>query len=66
VLLRVDDDGTGFTDEGRSKSGIDHFGLISMRERADIAGGWWRIEADRECGTTVEAWVPLSLDAATT
>jgi signal transduction histidine kinase len=64
VLLRVDDDGTGFTHQDRSKSGIDHFGLISMRERADVAGGWWRIESDGESGTTVEAWVPLSTDPA--
>jgi signal transduction histidine kinase len=64
VLLRVDDDGAGFTDENRSKSGIDHFGLISMRERADVAGGWWRIESDGQSGTTVEAWVPLSTEQA--
>jgi signal transduction histidine kinase len=66
VLLRIDDDGTGFTEQDRSKSGIDHFGLISMRERADIAGGWWSIESDGASGTTVEAWVPLSTDSAVT
>ena len=64
VLLRITDDGVGFTEQNRSPSGVDHFGLTSMRERADIAGGWWRIESDGSHGTVVEAWIPVSADAA--
>jgi signal transduction histidine kinase len=64
VLLRITDNGVGFTELNRSPSGVDHFGLVSMRERADIAGGWWRIESDGSDGTTVEAWIPVSSDAA--
>ena len=64
VLLRVVDDGQGFTDEKRSASGFDHFGLSSMRDRADVAGGWCQIESDGEHGTRVEAWIPMSSDPA--
>jgi signal transduction histidine kinase len=29
-----------------------------MRERAELAGGWFRVESERGHGTTVEFWVP--------
>jgi len=64
VLLRVQDDGIGYSPERRpSGDPIGHFGLISMRERADVAGGWWRIagkgRGDAGTGTVVEAWIPV-------
>jgi PAS domain S-box-containing protein len=56
--LTVSDDGVGFDRAGTPDSPEGHFGLTSMRERADGAGGWCRIESAEGRGTTVEAWVP--------
>lgn len=59
VLLEVHDDGTGF-DPDREDSRIGHLGLVSMRERVELAAGWWRIDSAPGEGTTVRAWVPLA------
>lgn len=57
-LLRVADDGVGFSaDNIEPRRG--HLGLISMRERAELAGGALRIDATPGGGTRVEAWVPV-------
>lgn len=57
ILVRIRDDGRGFEPaEGGAIPG--HLGLPSMRERAELAGGWWRIESAPGEGTTVEFWVP--------
>ena len=56
-LIRISDDGAGLgrTVEGRSG----HLGLPSIRERAELLGGWLRVEAGERAGTVVSAWVPL-------
>jgi PAS domain S-box-containing protein len=57
VLMRVTDDGEGFApDDEEAARG--HLGLASMRERAELAGGWCRVRSRPGSGTTVEAWVP--------
>jgi PAS domain S-box-containing protein len=56
-LVRVIDDGRGFTPEA-DEPVAGHLGLASMRERATLAGGTLRIEAAPDRGTTVEAWIP--------
>jgi signal transduction histidine kinase len=62
--LRVVDDGVGFVVEGaRPQPG--HLGLSSMRERAEMAGGWFRVESAAGRGTSVELWVPAPVAAAT-
>jgi PAS domain S-box-containing protein len=58
VVLRVRDDGRGF-DPSRSTMLPGHLGLSSMRERAEMAGGWLRVQSTPGEGTAVEAWVPL-------
>jgi signal transduction histidine kinase len=58
VLARVEDDGVGFDVGAVPEDGLGHLGLTSMRERAELAGGWFRIESERGHGTTVEFWVP--------
>jgi signal transduction histidine kinase len=59
VLVGVKDDGTGFRPPGILQSTPGHLGLTSMRERAEMAGGWCQIRSLPGAGTTVEFWVPL-------
>lgn len=62
-LVRIVDDGVGYNPlEVESRPG--HLGLALIQERAQIAGGWCRIESAPGSGTTVEFWVPLSEPAA--
>ena len=41
-----------------------HLGLVSMRERAQIAGGWWLIRSPADGGTVVEFWLPFEAETA--
>jgi PAS domain S-box-containing protein len=69
VYLRVRDDGVGIPSETLSNGRPGHLGLTSIRERAEAAGGWSRIEPGPAGGTTVEAWLPaveVHADAAST
>lgn len=61
-LVRVADDGVGMpaTD---TKPG--HLGVILMRERAEFAGGWFRLDSAVGSGTTVSVWVPHGADLET-
>lgn len=58
LLMRIEDDGTGIrqTELGRSLPG--HLGLTSMRERAEVAGGWVGLHSMPGAGTIVECWLP--------
>lgn len=60
VRVDVTDDGTGFV-ASESAQIPGHIGLVAMRERAQLAGGWCRVESDPGAGTRVEFWIPLSL-----
>ena len=54
---RVIDDGRGFVvDERDHLPG--HLGLLALRERALLAGGWCEVTSEPGNGTTVEFWVP--------
>lgn len=55
VRVQVVDDGVGFSPDGGETPG--HMGLISMRQRAEIAGGWCRVDSRPGAGTTVEFWI---------
>jgi signal transduction histidine kinase len=58
LLVRVQDDGRGFSaDAAQASPG--HLGLALARERADLAGGWFRLVSEIGAGTTVEFWVPV-------
>ena len=59
VLGVVDDDGVGFTVAERSNL-PGHLGLLALRERALMAGGWYKIESQPGAGTHVEFWIPTS------
>ena len=57
-LTRISDDGVGYSPaEVEDRPG--HLGLTLMRERAELAGGWCRIESTPGGGTVVEFWVPF-------
>jgi signal transduction histidine kinase len=51
TTLIVEDDGVGFDMKSREASG--HFGLVGMRERAELAGGSLKVESDKGKGTRV-------------
>jgi PAS domain S-box-containing protein len=58
IYVRVRDDGAGFSMEEKLGGGREHLGLASMRDRAETAGGWWRVESIPMEGTILEFWVP--------
>ena len=53
----IQDDGSGF-DPAQVIRQPGHIGLVSMRERAATAGGWWRLTSSPGNGTLVETWLP--------
>jgi len=58
VLAEVRDDGRGMPDADGVSDRPGHVGLVSMRERAELAGGWLRIKSAKDRGTTVSFWLP--------
>lgn len=62
--LQVRDDGVGFEPSAISDPSLSHIGLTSMRERASLAGGWFRIESTSGSGTIAEAWLPQAEEGA--
>jgi signal transduction histidine kinase len=68
VRLQVGDDGTGFatthpTDPIGDHLGLNHFGLASMRQQLEMAGGSWQVHSRPGQGTTVTATLPLTPNA---
>lgn len=63
VLLRVSDDGGGFIvpTQLSSLAQARHFGLLGIAERVAEVGGSLRVRSRPGRGTTVTAWVPLTL-----
>ena len=60
VRVAVRDDGTGFV-VAESVRVPGHIGLVAVKERAQLAGGWCRIESEPGAGTKIEFWVPMTL-----
>jgi PAS domain S-box-containing protein len=59
TLVRVTDNGGGFP-EPVPDDPYRHFGLLEMRERAEIAGGWWSVTSEPGNGTTIQFWLPTA------
>jgi PAS domain S-box-containing protein len=55
VRLVISDDGVGL--RARDPDGQPHFGVATMAERAELAGGECHVRSTG-VGTTVEAWIP--------
>jgi PAS domain S-box-containing protein len=64
ILTRIADDGVGF-DGSRNGSVPGHLGLVAMRERAEMAGGWFRITSSAGQGCVVEYWIPDAREGVT-
>ncbi|HEX2032362.1 MAG TPA: PAS domain S-box protein [Actinomycetota bacterium] len=58
VRIEIRDDGVGFAPDEVDPPPPGHLGLVAMRERAQIAGGWCRIQSAPGRGTTVRYWLP--------
>jgi signal transduction histidine kinase len=59
VAVRVRDDGQGFEVSGQEDAPEGgHIGLLSMRERAEAAGGRFALTSAPGEGTTVDFWMP--------
>jgi PAS domain S-box-containing protein len=59
VLVTIEDDGVGLSAiETTASTG--HLGLRTMRERAEITGGWLELTHRPGGGTRVRFWVPLT------
>jgi PAS domain S-box-containing protein len=59
LYIGVMDDGLGFDmDSAAEAEEGGHVGLTSMRERAEVGGGWWRVSSSPGAGTLVESWIP--------
>jgi len=54
LRVRVSDDGKGFNPNAQTKG----FGLIGMRERAELAGGNLELRSSPGEGTTIDALIP--------
>jgi len=63
IVLRVSDDGRGFSLEGASLSEPKRFGLLSMKERAKTFGGELTIVTSAQRGTDIEAVFPMRATA---
>jgi signal transduction histidine kinase len=62
-FVRVSDHGVGFGVADIPVSAPGHLGLTSMRERAELAGGYCQVQSLPGNGTVVEAWVPAHTGA---
>jgi PAS domain S-box-containing protein len=55
--IRVTDNGSGFDASAHAEQ-PGHLGLIAMKERATIAGGWLTVSSTPGEGTVVDFWLP--------
>ena len=53
------DNGRGFVVAQRNNL-PGHMGLLALRERALMSGGWYKIESQPGLGTRIEFWMPIS------
>jgi len=57
LQLRIEDNGIGFDTQALCSG---HFGLVGLREQADLIGAELRIDSRRNAGTTVSVTLRLS------
>ena len=61
VSVTIADDGVGFAipDRPGELAEAGHYGVLGMRERAELAGGWLNIESEPGHGTRIEIRLPI-------
>jgi len=59
LRIEIEDDGAGFDPGGPGPSDRPHYGLLGIRERAELLGGRATIDSAPGRGTRVEVRVPL-------
>ena len=64
IRARIIDDGKGMDPDIARRPPHGHLGLVAMRERAELAGGTWRLQSAPGAGTTIEVWIPIGYGAA--
>jgi signal transduction histidine kinase len=60
LRLRITDDGIGFNPDALPRTR----GLTTIRERAELAGGWLTVLSTEGSGTTIDCWIPELKSAA--
>jgi signal transduction histidine kinase len=63
ILMRIEDDGMGFSPLEVRGSKPGHLGLAAMRERAEMAGGRIHLHSLPGAGTVLEVWLPMEREA---
>jgi len=58
VRLRVSDDGRGFNIDESHIGKVNHWGLVSMKERAELVGGRFTVASYAGGGTSIEVVAP--------
>jgi signal transduction histidine kinase len=64
VAMEIIDDGVGFQPQDAIVAAPGHMGLAAMRERAEMAGGRCELHSLPGQGTTLDVWMPVSIDRA--
>jgi signal transduction histidine kinase len=61
VAVTIGDDGAGFAipDRPGELAEAGHYGLLGMRERTELAGGWLSLESEPGHGTQIEIHLPV-------
>jgi signal transduction histidine kinase len=59
TMLLVKDNGIGFDPGDLAEHSLPgHMGLRAMQQRAQVAGGWLRVDSEPGKGTTIRCWLP--------
>jgi signal transduction histidine kinase/ligand-binding sensor domain-containing protein len=59
LMMRVSDDGVGFSSVTQPQGEDGHYGLATMRERAEEVGGTFSLSSNPGRGTVIEVVVPV-------
>jgi signal transduction histidine kinase len=62
AAMEIIDDGVGFQPQDALVAAPGHMGLAAMRERAEMAGGRCELHSLPGQGTTLDVWLPVSID----
>lgn len=58
VVAEVRDEGVGFVPVAPTETSADGIGLVAMREQAQLEGGAWEVDSQRDGGTRITARFP--------